>query len=196
MFERKCFNLNGRKLEMLTDVNWNLQFHNYKSNILKCNGVPGPPYLGHPGSVGDAGSDGVEEGPQMLLWLHMQKLPWQEMLWSLPSCVDGVLHLRQHQQREGGGQEEWEGGVAHNKFVYMASKLIWYKNQEIYYRFIVLAILAKISPKCEKLQQIPSRSELKLHSRNSQSRAELSWLQWSDSSWLQIRIVWPSLLHT
>ena len=55
MFLQKCFNLNKRKLETLTDVNWNLQFHNYKSNILKCNGVPGPPYFGHAGSVGDAG---------------------------------------------------------------------------------------------------------------------------------------------
>ena len=54
---------------MLTDVKGNLQFHNYKSNILKSNGVPGPLLLifCHPGSVVDAGSDGVEEGPQMLL---------------------------------------------------------------------------------------------------------------------------------
>ena len=35
-----------------------------KSNILKCKGVPDPPYFGNPGSVG---SDGVEEGPQMML---------------------------------------------------------------------------------------------------------------------------------
>ena len=57
----------------------------------------------------------------------------------------------------------------------------------------VLAIVTEKVQNVRNSSEIPSRSELKLHSRNSQSQAELSWLQWWDLSWLQIRIVWPSL---
>ena len=49
--------------------------------------------------------------------------------------------------------------------------------------------------KTKKLSQNPSRVKLKLHSRNSQSRAKLSKLWGSGSSSSQIRAAWPSLMR-
>ena len=48
--------------------------------------------------------------------------------------------------------------------------------------------------KTKKLSQNPSRVKLKLHSRNSQSRAKLSKLWGSGSSSSQIRAAWPTLM--
>ena len=50
-----------------------------------------------------------------------------------------------------------------------------------------------LNPKCEQLQQNSSRAKLKLHSRNSRSRAKLSWLQKFGTNWLLIRLACLSL---